>query len=230
MASYNTTLIRKRGVAENTLEFTLKKPEGYKFKAGQHLEMSFKEAPQKGSHIFSFCGSPKEDLIFATRFRSSSFKEYLKNISLEEEVLISDAIGDMTLHGDDSKSAIFIAGGIGITPMMSILKDSLGGVSRYMQLFYSNKSINNASYFNELKEMSNNCEQFEMVPTFTKEEMGGYEKGRINKEIFEKYIDDIKSSVFYIAGSPEFVSGMKNILDDMGVDDLCVKSEEFGGY
>ena len=56
------------------------------------------------------------------------------------------------------------------------------------------------------------------------------ETGRINKEILSKYLNDLRGPIYYIAGPPALVSGMRKMLVECGVDEDDIRSNEFAGY
>ena len=56
------------------------------------------------------------------------------------------------------------------------------------------------------------------------------ETGRINKEMLSKHLNDLRGSIYYIAGPPAMVSGMRKMLVECGVDEDDIRTEEFAGY
>jgi ferredoxin-NADP reductase len=74
---------------------------------------------------FSIASAPYETTIMVTtRLRDTAFKRVLKNVPLETEVKLEGPFGDLKLHTDVKRTAVFLAGGIGITPFHSILLDA----------------------------------------------------------------------------------------------------------
>src|SRR6267142_1883043 len=85
MPKYETTLTRSETVAEGTMAFHFAKPEGFKFTAGQSMNVSLIEPPEidaKGnSRTFSIVSAPHEsELVIATRMRDTAFKRVLKSM------------------------------------------------------------------------------------------------------------------------------------------------------
>jgi ferredoxin-NADP reductase len=56
------------------------------------------------------------------------------------------------------------------------------------------------------------------------------ETGKIDRKLLTKYISDLSSPVFYVAGPPGMVDAMRGLLNEAGVNDDAVRSEEFFGY
>lgn len=118
--SHKTTLAGKAEVARDTSAFRLQKPEGFSFRAGQAVYVTLpgqKETDSKGGiRTFSIASAPQEpDLVIATRMTDTAFKRCLAELPAGSPVAIEGPYGDLTLDGD-TRPAVFLAGGIGITP------------------------------------------------------------------------------------------------------------------
>src|SRR4029077_12121735 len=129
MPKYETTLTRGETVAEGTMAFHFAKPAGFKFTAGQSMNVSLIDPPQtdgKGnSRTFSIVSAPHEnELAIATRMRDTAFKRVLKAMPAGGRVGLRGPAGLFTLEPADSRPAVFLAGGIGVTPFVSILREA----------------------------------------------------------------------------------------------------------
>src|SRR5690606_32160863 len=127
---YTTKLIKHEEVAEGTMAFYFEKPEGFSFITGQFIELTLidpKETDGEGNtRAFSIISRPDEDyLAIATRLRDTAFKRQLKELAPGEEIQLEGPFGNFILHENIDRPAIFLVGGIGITPFMSIIKDAL---------------------------------------------------------------------------------------------------------
>jgi len=128
---------------------------------------------------------------------------------------------------------VFLVGGIGITPVISVLRDEVfKQSSRSHTLFYSNRTPGDATFLDELIKMGESFENITVVPTMTQAESSDWngETGYIIADMILKYIPDTSNHVFYIVGPSAFVDAMIDVLKDMGVDDLYIKNEAFSGY
>src|ERR1041384_4886391 len=128
MPKYETTLTRSETVAEGTMAFHFAKPAGFKFTAGQSMNVSLIDPPEtdaKGtSRTFSIVSAPYEnELVIATRMRDTAFKRVLKAMPAGRVGLRGPA-GMFTLDPADARHAVFLAGGIGVTPFVSMLRDA----------------------------------------------------------------------------------------------------------
>src|SRR5689334_14552965 len=121
MNPQNVPLKQRVEVAEGTMAFHLEKPAGFQFKAGQYMNVTLIEPPETdaegNTRSFTIASAPfEQDLVFTTRMRDSAFKRVIKTLKLGSPVRISGPFGSFTLHNDASRPAVFLVGGIGVTP------------------------------------------------------------------------------------------------------------------
>lgn len=222
------------------MEFHFEKPEGFVFKAGQNADWTLINPPETDAEgnkrTFSFVTSPGYEVLgFATRMRDTAFKRNLKNMPEGTEVELEGPYGDMTLHSDASKPAIFLAGGIGITPFMSMSWDSaVRKLPHKIFLFYSNRRPEDAPFLDELLDIEKENPNFKSIATMTdmekSKEMWAGETGYITKEKIAKYVPDFNNAIYYLAGPPAMVAAMRKMINEAGILDDYVKTEEFAGY
>jgi hypothetical protein len=129
MSTQATTFERSEQVAEGTMAFHFAKPSGFQFRAGQAMDITLVDPPETdaegNTRGFSIVSAPGEsDLTIATRMRDTAFKRSLFLLKAGTAVQIDGPFGSLTLHKNTEKPAVFLAGGIGITPFISILRDA----------------------------------------------------------------------------------------------------------
>ena len=240
MASYAVKLKRREGVAEGTEAFYFEKPEGFQFKAGQFLRFTLidpSETDAEGNtRTFSVASAPHEaDLMFATRMRDTAFKRVIQTMPLGSELEIKGAFGRMTLHDDPERPAVFLTGGIGITPFRSIaLEAARAGLPHKLILFYSNRRPEDAAFLDELEALQTINPNYRFIPTMTgaagSSRPWSGETGYINAGMLTRFIDDLKSPVYYAAGPEGLVTAMRKTLAEAGVGEADIRAEEFSGY
>jgi len=165
----------------------------------------------------------------------TAFKRVLKTMPLGTEVRIVGPFGSLILHQNADRPAVFLAGGIGITPFRSMLLQATEQKLPYhLILFYSNRRPEDAAFLEELEELEKENSNYRFIGTMT--EMAGSnrvwrgETGYINQEMPAKYIGDLAAPIYYIAGPPALVAAMERTLSDAGVNSDDVRAEEFAGY
>ena len=167
--------------------------------------------------------------------RDTAFKRSLKKMPLGTVVKMDSATGDFTLHKNSAKPGVFVAGGIGITPFSSILRQADHDRAPHkLFLFYSNRRPEDAPFLEALRNLEKTNPNFRFIATMTdmphsKKTWNG-ETGRINQEMLARYLNDLRGPIYYIAGPPGLVSGMRKMLVSSGVDEEDMRADEFSGY
>ena len=238
---YTVRLKGKREVAEGTMAFYFEKPKGVSFFAGQHMDIKLVNPPEtdeKGTtRHFTLVSSPSEpDLVITTRLRDSAFKRILRKMDIGEELVIGAPHGSFTLHDDPTRPAIFLAGGIGITPVYSIVKDVLERNLPYkLAVFYSNRRPEDAPFLYDLESWAQHHENLTLVATMTEPEKSAMEwhgqTGIIDGRMLEAHLGDpAAAGIYYLSGPPAMVTAMQMTLSDEGVAKENIRTEEFTGY
>jgi ferredoxin-NADP reductase len=132
-----------------------------------------------------------------------------------------------------TRPAVFLAGGIGISPIRSILQSATQErLPHKLYLFYSNREADDAAFIEELQCMAVQNPNFSFVPTITghKTLEWPYEKGHINREMLTRYLLGLNGPIYYIAGPSGMVTAMTDLLNSLGVSQDDVRTEEFGDY
>ncbi len=238
--THSTSVVAGEEVAKGTVAFRFKKPAGFQFSPGQAVYISLPNlvaSDDRGRvRTFSIASAPHEaELVVATRLSDSSFKRGLMGAAPGTAVEIEGPFGDLSLHEDAARPAVFLAGGIGVTPFRSMILDATTrGLSHRLFLFYSNRSPEDAAFLAEMTELEKQNPRFKLVATIT-ETQGARpdwdgERGAITKQMIAKYLGDLAAPVFYVVGPPAMASAMETLLRDAGVKSDDVRSEAFSGY
>ena len=233
-------LLSRKEIAEGTMAFQFEKPSDFAFKPGQCADMTLPDPPETDAEgnvrTFSIASSPFEShLMFATRMRDTAFKRSLKKIPLGAEVKITPAMGSFTLHKNAAKPAVFLTGGIGITPFLSILRQAdHDRLPQQLYLFNSNRRPEDAPFLETLQSMEKSNPNFHLICTMTQmpESRMSWagEKGQIDKEMLERHLANLQGPIYYVAGPPAMVTGLKEALVKAGVEEDDIRSEDFAGY
>ena len=145
------------------------------------------------------------------------------------------AAGSFTLHKNPAKPAVFLAGGIGITPFLSIVRQAdHDRLPHKLYLFYSNRRPEDAAFLDTLQTLETTNPNFHLICTMTemsksKKEWKG-ETDLIDKEMLSRYLAVLQGPIYYIAGPPTMVAAMRQTLVGAGVEEDDIRAEEFAGY
>src|SRR5450759_5402824 len=240
MADQKSKLIRREEVAEGTMAFHFEKPSGFAFKAGQSADVTLVDPPdtdaEGNTRTFSIASPPFEnELVFTTRMRDTAFKHSLKKLPLATEAKIGSAVGSFPLHKNPAKPAVFLAGGIGITPFLSIVRQAdHDRLPHKLYLFYSNRRPEDAAFLDTLQTLETTNPNFRLICTMTemsksKKEWKG-ETVLIDKEMLSRHLSMLQGPIYYIAGPPAMVAAMRQTLVSAGIEEDDIRAEEFAGY
>ena len=228
-------LIRSSVIAKDTFEFIFSRPKGVSFKAGQYFEwmLPHKSAGDRGTRrYFTIASAPHEDhLCLVVRFyeNGSTYKNKLKTLKPGEYIIASQRAGDFLLPSDTSKKLVFVAGGVGVTPFLSHLKDiQHKQEKRDITLFYCNNYFEDIAY----QEMFNSMVQEDLckvVYILSEEEKSGYEHGFITKEMIDRHTPDYLERIWYLSGPPAMVYAYTNLLKKLGVPNKNIIRDFFPG-
>ena len=198
MDEYIVTLKDRKQVAQDTMAFWFDVAgASYAFRAGQNAAFTLLDPPETDAagniRTLSVASSPNAStsLMVAMRMRKSAFKNSLKSLPLGAKLRVSSPMGSFTLHRDSSRPAVFLAGGIGITPVLSILAHATEqSLPHRIYLFYSNHDPEKAAFLSELQMWQKRNANFTFVPTVTTRNGSSwlYERGRIDPEMLARYL------------------------------------------
>ena len=237
---YTVTLTERRLVAEGTMAFHFAKPAQFVFTPGQFVDLTLLQPSETdaagNTRAFSIASAPQEEtLMVATRLRDTAIKRELQRMPLGTTVRVEGPFGKFVLHADQTRSAVLLAGGIGITPFRSMVVHAAMQRSPHrMVLFYSNRRPEDAAFLDELQTLQEKNPHYRFVGTMTEPEKSARvwrgETGFITAALLSKHLVNVGSPIYYVVGPPGMVTGLRTMLKDAHIDDGDVRTEKFAGY
>ncbi len=223
-------LINKKAEVPGVESFVFQPSEPVSWKAGQffHYVLHHRPTDERGSdRWFTIASAPSEkNVMITTRFSSgadqeSTFKKALAGLNVGDSVEVSELEGDFTVD-DPGKEYVFIAGGIGITPFRSILKElNQNGAQPSVTLLYANRD-QNIVYKDELESFAKANPNLKINYVISPE--------RIDIEKIKSLVPDMQKPVFYVSGPEPMVESMGNSLKEAGIPADRIKQDWFPGY
>jgi ferredoxin-NADP reductase len=240
MSTFEARLEGRREVAAGTCAFHFSKPSSFIFEAGQAIDLILGDPAstdaQSARHTFSIVSAPTErELTIATRMRESGFKRALAALPVGSTAKLNGPFGSFASHDDRERPLVLVAGGIVITPFMSILRQAAHEASRRpISLIYSNRRPEDAAFLDELEELARRSGEFRLLATMTQMNRSARpwqgETARINETLLNKAAGHLQAPMHYLAGPSEMVKSMRQTLTLAGIAKEHVRSEEFFGY
>ncbi len=204
---------------------------GLEFKAGQFVWITLGETPFKlQQHPFTISSSPEvKDKIRFTIKELGDFTTQVGAIEIGSRAFIEGPYGNFTMDETSATHNVFIVGGIGITPTMSILQTLRErGDQRESTVIYGTPSKQLTPFYEELKALSAEL-RLNVVHVFEEadDDWDG-ETGFITPEIIRRNLpDDISNCEYFVCGPPPMMDVAEGTLREWGVPVHMVHSERF---
>ncbi len=230
------TLLEIKKLTPEVSSFVFKAQDGARidFIPGMFAMLQYKDAASGESiaRAFSIANSPPSDsLEFIIAMIHGRFTSKLDLAKPGDIYYVSAPYGQFKFEIAASEKFLFLAGGTGIAPFMSMLRYAKQlGSSMDSVMLYSTKYANELIYHGELGEYCKSA-RFRLAVTVTRPQQGdGWSglTGHMTAEMIAKNAPDYKERISYICGPPAFVKAMKDALTGLGVDEKSIKAEMWG--
>lgn len=227
----------KKEIATDTLQVIFETDENFSFKPGQYCFVTLINPPyedERGNkRHFSIVNSPnyKNIITITTRLRDSGFKKSLKELPEGSAVELGPIAGVFTLPEDSKRPYVFIAGGIGITPFISMLRYiKEEKLPHNITLIYSNRDQSSTPFLEELQHLVQDVPNLKLILTMTDDPSWVGEKRKVDAQFIKDYIQDVTIPQYFVVGPPPMVEAIQKALIEAGVDQANIKIEHFTGY
>jgi 3-phenylpropionate/trans-cinnamate dioxygenase ferredoxin reductase subunit len=206
---------------------------GMRFQPGQFAWLTFGRSPfSETEHPFSFSSNAEHsDSTTFTIKELGDFTRTVKDLPVGQRIYVDGLFGIMsTDQYPDAKSFVLIAGGIGIAPMMSMLRTAAErGDTRSLKLFYAIDNWEDATFREEIEELTHELKLEVVYVLRNPPEMWKGESGYITKEILERYLPQARDDSFevFICGPEPLMNSVEQALVQMGVFIGSIHAERF---
>lgn len=202
------------------------------------ITLDVAQPDEKGNvRAFSLVSSPTENgrLMIAARERGSTFKQAFFKLKKGDTVKVSGPFGRLALHENYHREAVMLCGGIGITPLRSMIVYATDEkLPLKITVFYSNRTPEEIAFKSALDELQRRNKNLTVIYTVTRPDEAALpwsgRIGRIDSELVKEYVVDMKEAVFYICGPPVMVKEMLDMLSVFSIPAERIRVENFTGY
>ena len=223
MEQYNLGVKSVDKITHDVLRIVLDKPQGFSFKPGQATEVAInKKGWQNELRPFTFTSLPTDNFLEFT------IKTYPSHEGVTNELLMLKS-GDELIVGapwgtiNYKGSGVFIAGGAGVTPFISIFRqlhaDQKVGDNK---LIFANKKKADIIHKEEFSKMLGK----NFINILSDEKLDGFGHGFITEDFLRKNISDPKAYV-YLCGPEVMMDIVEKQLISMGIDGKLIVKEAF---
>ena len=195
--------------------------ERFQFAAGQYANFIFLQKKMLQSHQFSFSAAPNGEFLRITIKAVGDFTSQIRNLKSGTMVIIDGPLGAFTEAMARRDKFLFIAGGIGITPIRSLI-ESLSAKKKDVVLLYANKVPEEIALRKELEFMS-----VKQTLIISEKPEGSYECGRVDAEKIVRLVPDYLEREIFICGPPPMMKSIVQLLRGLGADPSAIHFEKF---
>ena len=212
--AHTLTVTEVLSLTHDVKQIRTTKPDGYTFSPGQATEVALnKKGMEEEKRPFTFTCLPSDDyleFVIKSYFDHDGVTKEIDEIKEGDELLIDDAWGAIEYKG----KGVFIAGGAGITPFISIFRDLEKKVEiEGNKLFFSNKTGKDVILEPYWEELLGD----DFISTITHEKIEGHANGMINMEFLKKHVADY-SQHFYVCGPDQMIKDVSASLEQLGAN------------
>lgn len=207
--------------------------------AGQWVYLELPDESGKPSDLrraYSIASAPNEiekengEIIFAIKLAG----EVTKALELCEEgsrLWLQGPFGRFVITHDQKNPVVFIAGGIGITPLRSMIIESLHkDPNRSLTLLLSCKTKEEIPYHSAMLELAGDQPNFVYTPTCTRETGDKWNgmRGRISEDQLRQLLEQSPETEWYLCGPNSLMDELSALLKNIGVEAKKIHTEKFG--
>ncbi len=218
-------LISKKLVGQNIVLVTLK-PLGKKLSStiGQHFYIQLRRFGSAHPFTIMEYDGNTGNLTFGIK-TMGKFTDQIKNLSVGSILLVSGPYGVFTREAQNNDPKVIIAGGIGITPFVQLVKK----FGENTVFFYCNRSLEDAVRREDLIKAIGK-DYYDIIDEQKVTLTPNMINGKINADHILQVVGqaNIDKRNFFVCGSPNFIKSMKKLLMSMGINDSKIYYEELG--
>lgn len=214
---------------DDVIVLRLERPSQYSFTAGQWMRLTLETPEGPATRTLSHASAPGDNWIeIATRLSNSDFKLALAGVDVGDELAVSSPGGRPMLPRGGR--AVFLAGGVGVTPVRSLLRDVRHEGRRYEDalVVLANRDGSCELYADEIESMGDLGVRVVRVRERAGDEWPG-ERGFISAEVLRRHLDRVAESNYFISGPPPMVAAVESVLESLGISRDRWSVESFAG-
>ena len=224
--SYEVTAVREEAKDIWTLEFSGKKLD---FLPGQFMFVQLlRNGKLSSAHPFTISNSPTREKLSITPKKLGDFTLSVKDTRVGDKAFIDAPYGVFSFLNYRHEELVFIAGGIGITPFISMLRYIRDEMSEQkVTLFWSNRNENYLCFRDELEELESELDNFRLIIIMTDQPDWEGEKGHLNGAMIQGHLESLDNKEFFVCGPPDMTAAMIFELKERQVPPVRIHSELF---
>jgi ferredoxin-NADP reductase len=210
--------------------FRLARPEGFEFTAGQFVAVRVQIDGMPHVRCYSLSSSPDARGYLEISVRRQGLVSSTLHATLKPgaRLAIKQPAGAFVYPAGDDRPLALVAGGVGITPLLSMLRFAISSdPTRPVTLLYSARRDEDLAFLSELRVVAERHRQVRVAITLTQAASSSWRRGRIDAAMLRQHVADPAHTIFCLCGPSDMISAMTGVLIGLGVPAAQIRSEKF---
>lgn len=216
--------------------FYLQPPAGaaVNFAPGQHLPVRLVVGEQALIRTYSLSSAPSDgELRISVKTQGPASRHLHEQVGIGDHLQVRAPMGSFTLNSDSARPVVLIGAGVGITPLLSMLRELAAGAARRVHLFQSARTLDQLPFQREIAELRQRTPQLQVHRTLSRPEAQAV-LGRDFEQVGRLDIEALKARLplddydFYVCGPGEFTQAIYDGLRGLNIADARIHAETFG--
>jgi ferredoxin-NADP reductase len=221
MKQYIVKIQSIKHITHDMLQLVTEKPEKYNFTPGQATEVSINKPDWKEKkNPFTFTCLPEDDFLefnIKTYPTHKGVTNELLTLKIADELILHEVFGAISYKGE----GVFIAGGAGVTPFISIFRDlhkknEIGN----NKLIFANKTKADILLEHEFTDLLDK----NFINILSDEKAEGYANGQITEDFLKAYVNATTQNV-YVCGPPPMMEAVQKQLSNLHISKKTITVE-----
>jgi predicted ferric reductase len=228
---FKVSAVRQESHDTWTVEFDGPKP---RYLPGQFMFVNLvRNGTVSESHPFTISSSPTADIMSITPKAIGDFTSTIRHTAIGDQAYIEAPFGVFSYTNSDAQRLAFIAGGIGITPFLSMLRHMRDtNTKRDVVLIWGNKTEDDIMFVDELRDMVRSFDKFTMHHVLSHGEWEGKsglsgDTGFVDGDKVRQYLGTPTDYEIYVCGPPIMMTKLIPAIKSLGVPPGQIRSERF---
>ena len=211
--------------------FRFARPPGFDFQAGQFLTVRVQAEGRALTRCYSVSSPPHASGYLEISVKRQGTVSGLLHATLRPGTMLAlrRPAGPFVYPSGDDRPMVLLAGGIGVTPLLSMLRHAVAAdPARPVTLLYSVRSPSELAFADDLSLLARRHPQARLVVTITgKTAVDMYRHGRIDATLLRQAVPDLQGSLFFMCGPLPMIDGLRTLLAQLGVPPSQIHAEAF---
>jgi ferredoxin-NADP reductase len=211
--------------------FRFARPVGFEFRAGQFLSVRVAVEGNSAVRCYTISSAPEASgyLEISVKRQGAVSTALHSTVGAGSTLLVRGPAGKFTYPDGEDRPIVLLAGGVGITPLMSMLRHAVqADPGRPVTLLYSVRTEADVAFRDELAHLARRQPQLRVVVAVTRgSDVPGFFPGRIDASLLAEVVHDPASALHFVCGPHPMIRDICRLLGALGVPETQVRSEAF---